>query len=174
MSGGEERIAGVNGLRGSPGSPNGRAMATSLAFILNVVMDEREVMQELDRGGKWGRQFWLSTSSATAKQRQHRTESFAAVDGSVSDRRERFVQPAEVIASHLRKERRDPIERSNRITKVWFDGGVHVDRDRLLPRLNHVLRRHRPSNLHPIFLMLRARESLLAGRSCSERRNWAF
>ena len=89
----EQRVAGVDRLRDAVDRPQRRAVAALDVAVLDVVVDEREVVAELDRRGARQRALVLAGDAGVGEQAEQRPHPLAA-------RRPRPVE-REVVADHL-------------------------------------------------------------------------
>ena len=89
----EHRVAGVDRLRDAVDRPQRRAVAALDVAVLDVVVDEREVVAELDRGGARQRALVVAGDAGVGEQAEQRSHPLAA-------RRPRPVE-CEVVADHL-------------------------------------------------------------------------
>ena len=89
----EQRVAGVDRLGDAVDGPQGGAVATLDVAVLDVVVDEREVVPELDRGGAGQRPLVLAGDARVGQQTEQRPHPLAA-------RGTRTVE-REVVADHL-------------------------------------------------------------------------
>ena len=112
MGGGKQCISGIDRLLDSPEVPYRGPMASGFALVLDVIMNEREVMQEFDRhadrsGGRgshhWRRRpAWQWPAGAVP----------AALDPDLIGRRGKVgVGVSEVIANHPCEQGRPAVER---------------------------------------------------------------
>jgi hypothetical protein len=93
----EDRVAGVDALSLAPELPDGRAVVPLGVAVLYVVMNQREVMHELDRGSRWQRLPAVSTQRLARQQAERRTKALAACIFRAPIR----VLPAHVVPRHL-------------------------------------------------------------------------
>ena len=89
----EHRVAGVDRLRDAVDRPQRRAVPPLDVAVLDVVVDEREVVAQLDRGGARQRALVVAGDAGVGEQAEQRSHPLAA-------RRPRPVE-CEVIADHL-------------------------------------------------------------------------
>jgi hypothetical protein len=85
-------------------------VAAGRTFILNVVVDQGEIVEQLDRRGDGRGGRGVAAGGAGSQHCHRRADPFAAVDGRRVDRVEVGVCVAEVIADHAREQWGSPIE----------------------------------------------------------------
>ena len=92
--------AGVHGLRHAPQPPHGGPVPPLGVFVLQVIVDQGEVVDELDRGGGGDGRAGGSARGLACQQAEHTAELLAAIaPGQVPGQRlEAGRQPAQVVA----------------------------------------------------------------------------
>src|SRR5690606_5154848 len=91
----EERVASVDCPGRAPQRPDGRPEAAQLAPVLDVVVDQREVVDHLDRRGDRHGQLAIAAERLAAHDAQARADALA---GGGARRNEALVELSEVIA----------------------------------------------------------------------------
>ena len=71
-------------------------------FVLDVIVDEREVVDQLDRRPRGHDRLTIPTARLAGQDRQHPTQPLAAVAARFrgADRRARGVRPAQMVPQH--------------------------------------------------------------------------
>lgn len=110
MRNGKHAIAGVDPLCQTPQFPHRRATAARIALILNIIVDQREIVDQLDRCRQRQGIARVAANRATAQQAEARAQQFAWIE---RRRTQFFVAPAEVILLH-RIEARHPFIRQRK------------------------------------------------------------
>src|ERR1700680_4208109 len=95
---GEHAVAGVDALLGAPDRPHRRAMAAQLVTVLNVVVDQREVVDQLDSDGGRQRPGGLAPERLAGPERQRWTD---ALSGRLVRWAPLRVRPAEMVCGPL-------------------------------------------------------------------------
>ena len=90
-------VAGVDRLRFAPQLPHRRAVVAHGVAVFDVVVDEREVVQQLQRHGGGDGPRSVAAACFDGQQTEQRAQALA--DGRLH-RRELLVQPAQVVAQH--------------------------------------------------------------------------
>lgn len=93
----KHRVAGVDRLRFAPQLPDRRAAASQLIAVLDVIMDQREVVQQFDRRSSGQRHAPIAAASLTAQQREHGADAFA---GTCAHCVPVLVSEAKVVVQH--------------------------------------------------------------------------
>ena len=89
----EQRVAGVDRLGHTVDRPQRGAVATFRVAVLDVVVDQREVVAELDRGGPRERALVLAGDTRVREEPQERSHALAAGRAGAVE--------GQVIANHL-------------------------------------------------------------------------
>ena len=95
---GEHAVAGIDALLGAPDRPDGGAMAAELVAVLDVVVDQREVVDQLDGDGRGERPVRVSAERLARPERQRRAD---ALPGGIVCRAALRVRPPKVVCGHL-------------------------------------------------------------------------
>ncbi len=124
----EQGIAGVDRLRISPDSPDRGAVASVRAAILDVIVDQREIMKQLDCGGQWGGRCRIATNCRATEECQLRADSFAL------DRQPGWgvgwftggIDPAQMEPGHASEERRLTLKLVERYIELMFEKRIEI------------------------------------------------
>src|SRR5687768_2292174 len=105
-------------------------MSADLAFILDIVVDQGEIVKQLDRGGEWRGATWITALGCAAKQGDRRPQALAEACRShvVGDRRQIRVELPEMIPGHAAEQRSRSVECGDRLLDLGVDQRVDVDR----------------------------------------------
>ena len=98
----EQRIAGVDRLRVAPHFPQRRTTAPQRIAVFDVVVDQREVVQQFDRGRGGQGGVPVAAGGFAGEQRQHRANAFAGIE---LRGLEIGIDPAQMIMQHAVKRR---------------------------------------------------------------------
>src|SRR4051812_24914186 len=81
VSRGKQRVSGVDRLSYAPQTPDGWPVTADETLILNVVVDQREVVQEFERSSGGRRGSRITPDGAGGQQCQRGSQALAAIHG---------------------------------------------------------------------------------------------
>jgi hypothetical protein len=109
----EEGVAGVDRLLLTPKPPDGGPVAAEGRVVLDIVVDQREVVEQLDRRAQRAGPLDRAASRRAAEHRQSRPKPLATVLVSDVNRIQRLVEEAKVVARHPLQEGGEAGERGD-------------------------------------------------------------
>jgi hypothetical protein len=124
----EEGIPGIDRLGISPDSPNRGAMASVRAAVLDIVVDQREIVQEFDCRRQWRRRSGVATRRNATQECQLRAYPLAldCQPGLGVGRFARGIDPAQVKLGHPGKKRRLSPHLIERDGQLFFQKDIEL------------------------------------------------
>ena len=100
MGRGKQSVSGVDRLPDAPQAPDGWPVTADWTLVLNVVVDQREVVQQFHRRGDGRRGSRFTPRGAGGEQCHGRSQTLAAIHGSSVQRSQIAPGVSEVIPDH--------------------------------------------------------------------------
>jgi hypothetical protein len=150
LGGGKGSIAGIDRLGNAPLAPDRGSMTPGRALVLNIIVNEREIMENLDRRAKWHGPLRIASNCRAGQHGDRRPEAFAARRYWQVNPIKRRIHKPKVVINHAGQEWHWPIERFQRTVHFELEPPHKrpgIDADRLLIC---ALTPHRPIPAHSL------------------------